>query len=325
MFKLEAEHSVNHKYVSLMVSGIPLFIYFYAVPHFGKECFLVYHLPQAVFFFRNYVPSCLPSLPSLAFSSLASVHDVPTLMISTRLLRTASELTYALFVLILIVAIGLSCAALISQAIRTSPSRSWVDNANALYIGASYIIVLVASLSFCIKRRVAVRLKLQRISKAYRTISRDDLPKSVHRYIAQEYIRACLVSYESLPTDVVHEGWGRPGTKYSGMKFRRALLDTISHIDVLAHLVIPLHPKLKPHARMLHHFRFLLPLLKKDVDGMTLLHYYDSAIQLARNSAAELTEEEFEVSMSAAHEIEKCLNELRLEMLEEMKAQSNDY
>lgn len=58
---------------------------------------------------------------------------------------------------------------------------------------------------------------------------------------------------------------------------------------------------------------------------MTLLHYYDSAIQLARNSAAELTEEEFEVSMSAAHEIEKCLNELRLEMLEEMKAQSNDY
>jgi hypothetical protein len=109
------------------------------------------------------------------------------------------------------------------------------------------------------------------------------------------------------------------------MRFRRALLDTISHIgkfktyvtpplfcihfmfplDVLAHLVIPLHPKLKPHARMLHHFRFLLPLLKKDEDGMTPLHYYDSAIQLARNSAAELTEEEFEVSMSAAHEIEK--------------------
>lgn len=77
------------------------------------------------------------------------------------------------------------------------------------------------------------------------------------------------------------------------------------YLDVLAHLVIPLHPKLKPHARMLHHFRFLLPLLKKDEDGMTLLHYYDSAIQLARNSATELTEEEFEVSMSAAHEIEK--------------------
>ncbi|KIK04257.1 hypothetical protein K443DRAFT_93522 [Laccaria amethystina LaAM-08-1] len=218
-------------------------------------------------------------------------------MISTRLLRTASELTYALFVLILIVATGLSCAALISQAIRTSPSRSWADNANALCIGASYIIVLVASLSFCIKRRVAVRLKLQRISKAYRTISRDDLSKSVHRYIAQEYIRACLVSYESLPTDVVHEGWGRPGTQYSGMRFRRALLDTISHIG-----------KFKTY----------------DEDGMTPLHYYDSAIQLARNSAAELTEEEFEVSMSAAHEIEKCLNELRLEMLGEMKAQSND-
>lgn len=90
--------------------------------------------------------SCLPIFAFLGLFKFGItpkfIHDVPTLMISTRLLRTASELTYALFVLILIVAIGLSCAALISQAIRTAPSRSWVDNANALYIGASYIIVV---------------------------------------------------------------------------------------------------------------------------------------------------------------------------------------
>lgn len=76
-------------------------------------------------------------------------------------------------------------------------------------------------------------------------------------------------------------------------------------IDALAHLVIPLHPNLKPHARMLLHFRFLVPLLPVDEDGMSPLHYYDSAIQLARSSAKELTEEEFEIGINAANEIEK--------------------
>lgn len=86
---------------------------------------------------------------------------------------------------------------------------------------------------------------------------------------------------------------------------------------------------------MLHHFRFLNPLLTKDEDGVTPLHYYDSAIQLARNSGRDLTEEEFEVGITAAYQIEqrlgsllysfepgfmfvlmRSLNECRLEMLE---------
>jgi len=138
----------------------------------------------------------------------------------------------------------------------------------------------------------------------------------VGKYVLQEFTRTCLVSYESLPKNVHHAGWGRPGTEYSGVQFKRALLDTIAHIDQLAHVVIPLHPKLKPHARMLHHFRFLNPLLSKDEDGMSPLHYYDSAVQLARNSARALTEEEFEIGITAASQIEKCLNECRLEMLE---------
>ncbi|PPQ89592.1 hypothetical protein CVT25_012337 [Psilocybe cyanescens] len=250
--------------------------------------------------------------------------------VSSRVLRTASEATYAFLVLVAVVATGLSCAAIIAQAVRTSPTRSWTKNFNALVIGASYVVVFAASLSFCVKRRVAVRLKLQRISKTYRSVGRHDLPdvrgtqsrsypfsvESVHKHVLQEYIRACLVSFESLPKNVYHEGWGRPGTRYSGISFRRTLLDTIPHIDTLAHVVIPLHPRLKPHARMLHHFRFLNPLLPKDEDGMTPLHYYDSAIQLARHSSRELTEDEFETGMNAAYQIEKCLNECRLEMLE---------
>lgn len=38
---------------------------------------------------------------------------------------------------------------------------------------------------------------------------------------------------------------------------------------------------------------------------MSPLHYYDSAIQLARNAGKELTEEEFELGVQAAREIER--------------------
>ncbi|TFK30616.1 hypothetical protein FA15DRAFT_662620 [Coprinopsis marcescibilis] len=235
-------------------------------------------------------------------------------MSSIKLKRTLSQAVYLFLVLITVVASGLSCAAIISQAVRTADNRSWVNNFNALTVGAAYILVLIASLFLCIQRRIAVRLKLQRISKTYRTVGAEDLPKSVHQYVTQEYVRACLISHESLPKDIVHEGWGRPGTKYSGIYIRRALLNTISRIDTLAHTVIPMHPKLKPNTRMLLHFRFLVPLLSKDQDGMSPLHYYDSAIQLARNADRELTEEEFELGMHAAKEIEKGLEECRLEM-----------
>ena len=76
-------------------------------------------------------------------------------------------------------------------------------------------------------------------------------------------------------------------------------------LDNLAHKVIPHHPELRPHVRMLHHFRFIIPLLPKDEDGLTPLHYYDSGVQLARNSSEEPTEAEYARSMAAAHEIKK--------------------
>ena len=56
---------------------------------------------------------------------------------------------------------------------------------------------------------------------------------------------------------------------------------------------------------MLHHFRFIMPLLNKDEEGLSPLHYYDSAIQLARYASREPTEQEYLVGMMAAREIEK--------------------
>ena len=71
-------------------------------------------------------------------------------MLSPRVLRTVSEGAYIFLLLITLVAAGLSCAAIISQAVRTSPEQSWEKNFNALVVGASYII-LVSSPSLLLR------------------------------------------------------------------------------------------------------------------------------------------------------------------------------
>ncbi|KAL7285257.1 hypothetical protein ACG7TL_000351 [Trametes sanguinea] len=211
---------------------------------------------------------------------------------------TVSQICYAILVLITTFFVAISCALLLSQAVRTAPNRSFVRNVDAVVIGAAYVILLVLSLAFCLKRRIAVHRRLQRISKAFRTLGKNDVPD-------QEYARACLIAYESRPKDGYQEGWGRP--------------------DKLAHLVIPRHPPLRPHARMLHHFRFILPLLSRDELGLTPLHYYDSAIQLVRHASREPTEQEYAAGMRAAKEIEAILNECYLEMREGSSTDLSTY
>ncbi|KAJ6627217.1 hypothetical protein B0H10DRAFT_2161301 [Mycena sp. CBHHK59/15] len=230
---------------------------------------------------------------------------------SRRVSHIVSTVSYVSLVIATVCVTGLSCVALLSQAVRHSPNRSWARNFNALAIGASYVVVLGVSLLLCAKRRIAVRLRLHRFSKAYTIVRRGDVPNPVHEYIAQEYIRTCLVTHESLPTDVFHPGWGRPGAPAHVPRTRPRLM------HILAHLVLPAHPPLKPHARMLHHFRFILPLLNAPDAEFTPLHYYDSAVQLARHAAAEPTEDEFLLGMQAAEEIKRSLNDCRLEMLED--------
>jgi len=75
------------------------------------------------------------------------VHVLPDMFkLSPLLLRTISETIYAFVILLIVVAAGLSCAAIISQAVRTSPRGDWIGNLNAVVVGASYIILV----SFCI-------------------------------------------------------------------------------------------------------------------------------------------------------------------------------
>lgn len=62
--------------------------------------------------------------------------------------RVVSESAYVFLVLLTVVATGLSCAAILSQAVRTSLTRSWSNNFNALVVGASYIILVSSSQDF---------------------------------------------------------------------------------------------------------------------------------------------------------------------------------
>ncbi|KAI0274691.1 hypothetical protein BC834DRAFT_849214 [Gloeopeniophorella convolvens] len=213
-------------------------------------------------------------------------------------------------------AVGVSLVGFLSQAVRTSTRRSFKNNINVLIILVAYSLVFVMSLAFCLNRRISMVRKLHRISKRRVALRKGDIPKHLHEFVTQEYARACLISFESLPKDAHREGWGRPGTRWDGLSFRRTLLDTIPDLDAQARLLIPSQPPLRPHARMSHHHRFVAPLMPRDEDGLTPLHYYDSAVQLARQAARELSEREFEIGMAAADEIKRILSETRQEMLE---------
>jgi hypothetical protein len=57
-------------------------------------------------------------------------------------LQTLSGVAYTVLVLSTACSIGISCIGILSQAVRTSPSRSWARNYDALVIGASYVIVV---------------------------------------------------------------------------------------------------------------------------------------------------------------------------------------
>ncbi|TFY73901.1 hypothetical protein EWM64_g10110, partial [Hericium alpestre] len=140
--------------------------------------------------------------------------------------RTLGGAAYLFVWLVLGFALSISCIFLLSQAVRTSSRRSWTNNINVLIIIIAYSVVIAVSILFCLKRRIAVFRRLQRISKGHMAIGKGEISKPVYEYISMEYARACLIAWESMPKDTVQEGWGRPGTRYATLNFRRALLDT---------------------------------------------------------------------------------------------------
>lgn len=81
-----------------------------------------------------------------------SVADTMRLLSPPRLKRIFSirlsslgRLLYLVIVLALAAILLASCVFLLSQAVRTSPNRSWARNVNAVVIGAAYVLVVRSS------------------------------------------------------------------------------------------------------------------------------------------------------------------------------------
>lgn len=64
---------------------------------------------------------------------------------------TLSGIAYVALVLVLTFFVGLSCAILLSQAVRTSPNRNWTKNFNAVVVGAAYAIVVCGTACECVQ------------------------------------------------------------------------------------------------------------------------------------------------------------------------------
>ncbi|KAH8114280.1 hypothetical protein DFH11DRAFT_1039637 [Phellopilus nigrolimitatus] len=220
---------------------------------------------------------------------------------------TLARFSYFILVLILGLLLLVSCVFLLSQAVRTAPDRSWFGNVNALIVGAAYIVVLVVSLAFCLKRRLSVRLGLARIPKGRIAIGKGDLPKAVHILIEEELLRSCAIAYTAQPRIARRDGWGTPGTKHENVRFRTAILDTIPSIDKAARKVIPSMPSLSPHVPLSRHLRHIMPLVSADALGEMHFRAYTDAVEKARYAEQELTEEEFGAAVDSGAAISDIL------------------
>ena len=79
--------------------------------------------------------------------------------------------------LLFLVMVVFSLFLLWAQAIRTSPEDSLRNNVDVIVIGAAYVLVVVFSVLVCIKRRIAIFRRLQRIHKGSATRGVGEAPK----------------------------------------------------------------------------------------------------------------------------------------------------
>lgn len=220
---------------------------------------------------------------------------------------TFARLTYFIIVIIIALLLLISCIFLLSQAVRTAPNRNWAHNFNALIIGAAYVLVLVASLLLCLKRRLSVRLQLTRIPKRRIAVGKGDVPKLVHVFIEEELLRSSAIFHASLPKVSHREGWGSPGTRWEDIRFRTTVLDLVPRVDTAARTVIPSMPPLSPHVSLVHHLRHINPLLSAETRGQIYFHTFTNAVEKARYAEAEMTQPEFESAFEAGCALEGIL------------------
>ncbi|TXT05167.1 uncharacterized protein COLE_06487 [Cutaneotrichosporon oleaginosum] len=131
--------------------------------------------------------------------------------------------SFTFFLLLLAALLMGSAWGLGEQAWRTDHQRRW----NMFAMVAAYAAVAIISLSQIWSRVLSVRRALNTMPKPYMPTKTMDLPKKVANHIATEYSRTAMIAHISQATAGMHEGWGRPGTRWEGIHYRTFILDTL--------------------------------------------------------------------------------------------------
>ncbi|GMK59718.1 hypothetical protein CspeluHIS016_0803240 [Cutaneotrichosporon spelunceum] len=164
--------------------------------------------------------------------SLRSRRAMPSRRRGKRAQRIRSALyhtSFTIFILILAALLMGSAWGLGEQAWRTDHQRRW----NLFAMVAAYAAVVVISLFHIGSRLASVRRSLNTMPKPYIPTKAMDLRKKVATHIATEYSRTAMIAHISQATAGMHEGWGRPGTKWEGIHYRTFILDTLPEMRVL--------------------------------------------------------------------------------------------
>ncbi|KAI5452453.1 hypothetical protein NCC49_000616 [Naganishia albida] len=116
--------------------------------------------------------------------------------------------------------------AFIQQASYTGNTR----RLNIVIIAALLGAVLFTSCFLILARIIAVRTSFNTIPKPYIPTKHIDVPRKVAEHITREYTRTGVIAYISQPTAGKQEGWGRPGTQFASIHFRKSIRETFHAI-----------------------------------------------------------------------------------------------
>ncbi|CAG7847051.1 SubName: Full=Uncharacterized protein {ECO:0000313/EMBL:CCA68214.1} [Serendipita indica DSM 11827] len=189
--------------------------------------------------------------------------------------------------------------------------------------GLPYLVTALAVFVCGLQRQYMLTYRLERVPRGSIVLQTDDAPRDVVDLVRTEYLRCSAIAYEALPTTGSQPGWGRPGTIYDGMNFKRAFLDAVEKIDATAREILPSLPRMPYPFQLCVHLRPLLGILPeaekeaKEIDKFVRLVVYSENGQdevvgerlrhSEAKSATEMTEEEYERAMVAVNGLQAIL------------------
>ncbi|KAG9096461.1 hypothetical protein FS749_008423 [Ceratobasidium sp. UAMH 11750] len=225
---------------------------------------------------------------------------------------------YTLSFVFFVIVTGLAVVASgVSIVVQARLAKGVVANWNVLIVVGSYVALALISCIIWLSRRRRSAKRLRAIPKAYVPTKDGDVPKHAVRLIATEYDRASYIAYASLPKGAQHPGWGRPGTEFEGISFRREIPATFRTVATAAQKLLPSLPAPSPFVRPA---AYLLPLarLVKMVDERVWedVERYSELVEACRYGGPP-SEEMYKETLRCVGEITRVFDTIQLVLTKE--------